>query len=180
MATRYSTLSYCWGKDQGHKLTVSSFEILETGLAISELPRTLQDAILSSWNLDVKFIWIDCLYIFQDDEKDLAREIADLPAIFGNAYITICASRAGDSREGFLDPISRPPVDSLVFSLLYICLDGRLCSVVCYPRSGNPVHSRAWTFQEYMLSTRILEYTSSGLVWMCRETGQHQEEEETS
>ncbi|EMD89513.1 hypothetical protein COCC4DRAFT_112232, partial [Bipolaris maydis ATCC 48331] len=96
------------GRDQEHKLTISSLEMLQTGLAISKLPRTLQDAILSSWNLGIKFIWIDCLCISQDDEKDWARGIADLLTTFGNAYLTICASRASDSREGFLHPVSHP------------------------------------------------------------------------
>jgi hypothetical protein len=178
MATRYSALSYCWGRDQEHKLKASSQITYENGIAISELPRTLQDAILSTWSLGLKFIWIDCLCILQDDEKDLAREIADLPAIFGNAYVTISASRASDSRQGFLHPISRPPTDDIVFSLPYACPDGRLGSVILCHYSGNPVHGRAWTFQEYMLSPRILEYTSSQLIWMCREREWHQEAKE--
>jgi hypothetical protein len=178
MAIKYSALSYCWGRDQEHKLKVSSQTTYEMGVAVSELPRTLQDAILLSWRLDLKFIWIDCLCILQDDEKDLAREIADLPAIFGNAHVTISASRASDSREGFLHPISRPPTDGVCFSLPYACPDGRLGSVILYHYSGNPIHSRAWTFQEYMLSPRILEYTSSQLKWMCREREWHQEEKE--
>jgi hypothetical protein len=178
IAIRYSALSYCWGRDQEYKLQLSSQTTYEKGVAISELPRTLQDAILLTWSLDLKFIWIDCLCILQDDEKDLAREIADLPAIFGNAYVTISASRASDSREGFLHPISRPSTDDIVFSLPYACPDGRLGSVILCRYSGNPIHSRAWTFQEYMLSPRILEYTSSQLVWMCREREWHQEAKE--
>jgi hypothetical protein len=178
MAIRYSALSYCWGRDQEHKLKVASQTTYEKGVAISELPTTLQDAILLSWRLDLKFIWIDCLCILQDDENDLAREIADLPAIFGNAYVTISASRASDSREGFLHPVSRPPTDGVCFSLPYACPDGRLGYVILYRYSGNPIQSRAWTFQEYMLSPRILEYTSSQLKWMCREREWHQEEKE--
>jgi hypothetical protein len=178
MATRYSALSYCWGRDQEHKLEVASLTTYESGVAISKLSKTLQDAALLSWDLGLKFIWIDCLCILQDDKKDLAREIADLPAIFGNAYITISASRASDSREGFLHPISRPPTDGSVFSLPYACPNGRLGSVILYPYIDNPIHSRAWTFQEFMLSPRILEYTSSQLRWICREREWHYEEKE--
>jgi hypothetical protein len=177
-AIRYSALSYCWGRDQEHKLKVSSQTTYKMGIAVPKLPRTLRDAILLSSRLDLKFIWIDCLCILQDDEKDLAREIADLPAIFGNAYVTISASRASDSREGFLHPISRPPADGICFRLPYACPDGRLGYVILHRYSDNPIHSRAWTFQEYMLSPRILEYTSSQLKWMCREREWHQEEKE--
>src|SRR5687767_12354823 len=49
MAIRYSALSYCWGRDQEHKLKVSSQTTYEMGIAISELPKTLQDAVWLSW-----------------------------------------------------------------------------------------------------------------------------------
>ncbi|EUC47354.1 hypothetical protein COCMIDRAFT_3613 [Bipolaris oryzae ATCC 44560] len=112
------------GSDQEHKLTVSLFKTLRIELAVSELPRILQDAFLSSWNHDVRFIWMNYLCIFQNNEKDLAREIADLPAISDNAHITIPASGADDSRDNFLNRTSRSPVQGIVWSLSYACTDG--------------------------------------------------------
>jgi hypothetical protein len=175
MATRYSALSYCWGGDQAIKLETASLERCENGLAISELPKTLFDAVQLSWDLGLAYIWIDCLCILQDDETDLAREIADLPAIFGNAYVTISASRASDSREGFLHPVSHPPADSTGFSLPYACPDGTLGSIILNRQIDDPIHDRAWTFQEFMLSPRILDYTSLQLQWICRERTWHHE-----
>jgi hypothetical protein len=33
---------------------------------------------------------------------------------------------------------------------------------------GNPIKERAWTFQERLLSTRVLDYGTRGLSFFCR------------
>ena len=38
------------------------------------------------------------------------------------------------------------------------------------PKKEEPIHSRAWTLQEHLLSNRILIFGSRQLRWICRTT----------
>ncbi|KAF5972390.1 het-domain-containing protein [Fusarium bulbicola] len=140
------------------------------GLPVSKLPRTLQDAVSATHNLGLKFIWIDCLCIYQDNSQDIALEIAQMPKIYMNLFITISAARAKHSNEGFLHDISVPPSSDTAFRLPFACPDKKLGSVILSKGLANsPIDNRAWTLQEYILSRRVLQYTNAGLHWTCRE-----------
>lgn len=167
----YTALSYCWGGTQELELNAGSEEKLTCGIHASSLPATLRDAVLFTWNLGLHFIWIDCLCIRQDDPYDLDLEIAQVPAIYGNSHITISAARATHSREGFLHRSSFTPRTRAAFRLPFSCPDGNLGSVILSETQlASPIDSRAWTFQEYLLSRRVLQFTHFRLHWTCRGT----------
>ncbi|TLD11601.1 hypothetical protein PspLS_11501, partial [Pyricularia sp. CBS 133598] len=139
----YATLSYCWGGPQAVVATRANLAALETnGIRTSELGRTIQDAIRTTRILGLKYIWIDALCIVQDDEGDKAGEIPKMGEIYANCIISIAASSASSSKEGFLDV---PP----------------MC---------NLPEARAWALQEYLLPPRILSFQRLELVLYCRKS----------
>ncbi|KAF5575541.1 het-domain protein [Fusarium subglutinans] len=169
-ASLYTALTYCWGGHQELQLNANTTAALMKGLPVSGLPRKLQDAVLATQNLGLKFIWIDCLCIYQDNPQDIALEIAQMSKIYMYSFITIPAARAKHSNEGFLHDISVPPISETSFRLLFACPDKKLGSVILSKGLANsPIGDRAWTLQEYILSRRVLQYTNAGLHWTCRE-----------
>lgn len=91
----------------------------------------------------------------------MASEIANLHLTFAYAYVTITASRASHRREGSLYPTPQPLQAGIGFEVPFTCPDSRVGSVILYKGDiCNPVDDRAWTFAEFMLSRRILAYTT--------------------
>lgn len=77
----YSCLSYCWGGDQPVKTTKATLDDRIQGIDYASFLQTLQDAIRCSLQLNIPYIWIDCLCIIQDDEDDLVTELPQMPNI---------------------------------------------------------------------------------------------------
>jgi hypothetical protein len=67
----YAALSYCWGKGSTLlKTTQSTLETFKDHIPWEKLPRTLQDAVVITRKIGLKFLWIDCLCIVQDSRSD--------------------------------------------------------------------------------------------------------------
>ena len=52
----YITLSYCWGKSQALRTLKSSLSKHKKGIQADEMPKTLQDAVIATRNLGVRFL----------------------------------------------------------------------------------------------------------------------------
>lgn len=115
-------------------------------------------------------LWIDSLWIIQDDSIGAAKEIALMPQIYQNAHVTISAARSSDSHDGFLHELSVPSAQADVFKLPFRC-PGEIFGYVTlfYEPTGfwDPIERRAWPLQEFLLSRRILKYGSYQLSWSC-------------
>ncbi|KAE8442219.1 hypothetical protein EG329_003748 [Mollisiaceae sp. DMI_Dod_QoI] len=171
----YAALSYCWGESSGiDEVKLSSKTRLDwlSYIPFSRLPKTLQDGIITTWQLGLHFLWIDCLCIAQDDEIEKATEIAKMPQIYRGAYITISAARSKSSDEGFLHDIQVPSKDASIFKMAYTCPKGRVGTILLFddpiPQMQEPIDTRGWTLQEYLLSPRLLIYGIHGLRFCCR------------
>ncbi len=167
----YVALSYCWGREQRQKTTKTNLEEQQQNIAYDILPKTLQDAIKVTANLGYKYVWIDSLCIIQDDEADKSFEISQMPLIYSQAIVTIAAGNASAAEHGFLLP-RRESIDGEAFNLTLKPDDGRKGTVtaVCNLTSQygrEPLHTRGWTLQERILSTRVLEYTSRQVRFTC-------------
>jgi hypothetical protein len=97
----YATLSHCWGNSKALRLTSITTHELSTGIAISKLAKTFQDAVFTAQSLDIKFLWIDSLCILQDSTEDWQRESALMSHVYRYGLINIAASVAADSDAGF-------------------------------------------------------------------------------
>ncbi|ETS85986.1 hypothetical protein PFICI_04011 [Pestalotiopsis fici W106-1] len=171
---KWASLSYVWGGPQETRTTRTTLSKHLEGIEMDVLPQTLVDAIKVCRGLDIPYLWIDALCIIQDDTSDLSRELASMPKIYQEGYITIEAARAQGAQTGFLGKTvysydSFPPTQ-----IKYESIDGRMGQVLlCQDNhenilTGDPINSRAWTFQEILLSPRSLRFTLDVMRWSCR------------
>lgn len=168
---QWCALSYCWGGPQKETAVQADFNNprRQKRVMLKSLPRTILDAMIVARGLGVPYIWVDSLCILQDDPEDLAEELSKIPKIYGDALLTISASKALTSGEGFLAPrafssFGYPPV-----RLQFEALDG--FQSLLYQRSElgleEAIDQRAWTLQESFLSTREIRFDSNEISWSC-------------
>lgn len=166
----YTALSYVWGEPQPHSTTTHNITTYLNGIPTRQLPQTIRDAIACTNRLDLRYLWIDSLCILQNSIEDKDREIPQMCNIYHDAYVTIIAAAAARVGEGFLRD-RREPIDS---ALPFWCPDGRLGTISVQeegraPKGGvEPVDSRAWCYQERLLSPRALIYTTDTLQYRCQ------------
>ena len=105
---KYVALSHCWGSlmesEAGkHARTLSSnIQTMLAEIPLHLLPQNFQDAVTTVRELGLRYLWIDALCIIQDDPLDWAREAAKMGDVYGSAYLTIAATSATSSTDGFL------------------------------------------------------------------------------
>jgi hypothetical protein len=130
----------------------------------------MQDAILTTHEFGIHYLWIDALSIIQDDQEDKTRELSQMPHIYGQATVVIAATRAAEVTEGFLHKRIVAPKES--YSLPYLCATGAGGSVVVFDSNdqydGEPLDKRAWALQERLLASRVLDYGTRQTRWTCR------------
>ncbi|KAI8206163.1 hypothetical protein KHU50_000639 [Colletotrichum sp. SAR 10_65] len=92
--------------------------------------------------------------------------------IYEQAHFTITAARAKMVEEGFLH--SRTIAGERGFRIPYLCVNGDLGSAVFWTGRANgepePTETRAWCFQESILSPRVLYFGTHNSKWICAET----------
>lgn len=172
----YTALSYRWGK-QMKQTTSETLAHHKAIIEYNELPNVFRDAILLSRRLRVSHIWIDSLCIIQGDGEDWAEQSAQMAQIYENAYLVIAAGSSEDSGQSFLSIPSRSEAQSVS-----IAQNSDSASVFTrrIPATGmhetyegfysnlDPLDKRAWTLQERTLATRLVNYSSTELQWMCK------------
>lgn len=167
---RYVALSYCWGNTPSDKQTVTTAENIASHLQrinVAGLPQTIQDAITVTRRLGVKHLWIDALCIIQNSASDKASQIAIMGSIYGNAYLTISAASAPGCGSGFLKP-SKPArflgvpyrLPNGVVDKVYLRLSIPDIPDAQHLFLSEKIHGRGWTFQETLLSRRVLFYST--------------------
>ncbi|KAH8769399.1 heterokaryon incompatibility protein-domain-containing protein [Hyaloscypha sp. PMI_1271] len=190
---RYAALSYTWGlsmPDSG-KTTSANLETHQRSIDIDKLPRTVKDAIDFTHNLAIPFLWVDALCIIQDDKSDWEREAATMDSVYSKAYLTIAAASSDHCDGGFLqtsyDKYEIPEARKVQMSdrqgdvstegaerfnyamnLDLQAADQTRTWVTSF--TDNPLFSRSWTLQERELSSRILHFTRTHVVWECRQS----------
>ncbi|KAF2395771.1 HET-domain-containing protein [Trichodelitschia bisporula] len=188
---KYAALSYCWGNQGAPWSTVkANIDEYKKGIPLETLPQTIHHAIYVTLSLGLSYLWIDCLCIVQDSIPDKTREIGQMPRVYKGAYVTIAAAVAANPHEGFLHPHTEPEL--LTDQQIKLPFRGprkrsrfpgsrdrdRTSSVIITPVKpghsahaphADPIHARAWTFQEFLLSRRTIVYSASQVRFVCRQ-----------
>ena len=86
---QYAYFNYRLGVDDPVKLTSSAFHQYKVGIAWGSLPQTFQDAINVTYQLVLKYVWIDSLCIVQDDSRDWCHEGSRTAAIYLRAFVPL-------------------------------------------------------------------------------------------
>ena len=183
---RYIALSHCWGDSRPPCLTTLS--TIKTNLCAIEwesIPDTFKHAIQITRKLGVRFLWIDSLCIVQDDNLDWEEESSKMASIYRNSYLTICATQAPSDDYGLWPSL---PVSTLHkvtiqkeeksyeiwFREDQVAYAVHLRAMHIIPvwecvRVLSPIATRSWTFQEQILSPRVLHFGNGELLWECME-----------
>lgn len=192
--SEYLALSHCWGPPTKAavtiKTTADTLQQFQTEIPWALLSNTFRDAILITRRLGFQYVWIDSLCIVQGDAQDWAIEAAKMASVYANAFLVIAASGApnGDggcfrgerdaSTEGVLR-MECPGMDDGITAFAYARrsrkgfyfglaeMRGGEYSHGWNSAFGQPLETRAWTFQEEELAARILFYTDDELQWRC-------------
>lgn len=181
---RYIALSHCWGlSSPTNPILRTEKETLAArirGIPITSMPQNFIDAIIAARKLRIQFVWIDSLCIIQDSAEDWAREAAKMHNVYRNAFVTLAATSAQSSQDGFAHrspsecrpaqvPFYNPETRSIegIFYLaprLSHWLDNDFDKYV----EGSVWNTRGWTFQERLLSRRVLHFSETVVVFECR------------
>lgn len=164
VSSSYVALSYCWGGNITMKCTTSNINDLRNGVNLTELPRTIREAINLTTKLALKYIWVDVLCIIQDDKSDWEREAKKMGTIYENAYLTVAAACSSSSEQGFM----LPQTEKMPFRVNLCDSNGnpvvigmrKILRCGIHGSRSDPWHHRGWTLQEGLLSTRLVSYTS--------------------
>ena len=160
---------------------------MQCGIPLEDLPQTFQDAILTVRKLGLRFLWIDALCIIQDDLVDWAREAARMNDVYGSAYLTIVATSASSSTDGFLKRTQEMACRISYYKDAGAEPAGRF--LIAYSGTGGDLGSwylnveiarwntRGLTLHERLLSKRVLHFTERNLFWECRATDCSEENE---
>ncbi|CVL12206.1 hypothetical protein FPRO06_03475 [Fusarium proliferatum] len=167
----YICLSYVWGTGSQTQYTTKTRDQLSKpgGLGNVELPQTILDAIRVTRELGIRYIWIDALCIMQDDKDDKARIISNMGTIYANAVLSIMASSNVNPTDG-LPGVGVPrsqeqSIEKLQGITLAVAFqDARQKYFDIEDRLWN---TRAWTFQERVLSKRSVYFTDSQMCFVC-------------
>ncbi|KAK1755532.1 heterokaryon incompatibility protein-domain-containing protein [Echria macrotheca] len=174
-AVGFVALSYCWGGEQPFRLTAETSQELKTGIQPSRLPQTLQDAIFVCRALNIGYLWVDSLCIFQDDQIDKEKEVSRMASYYTAARLTICAASASNCTDGFLSRRKTVAYDTGPFRLKLRTRAGQAMDHIYLVKpvpeyrdsEAEPITKRGWTLQESMMSRRLLIFARKQLYWKC-------------
>ncbi|PYI02503.1 HET-domain-containing protein [Aspergillus sclerotiicarbonarius CBS 121057] len=168
---QYVCLSYVWGTNTSFRATSRNISRLEQpkSLASRGLPRTIRDAIKVCALLGKRYLWVDRLCILQDEDGPSKKiQIDAMGDIYRGGLLTIVALEGNGSDYG-LHGVS-PGLDRTVY--YKICIGGsnfcEFCEILSDIRDKSKWNTRGWTFQEGVLSPRLLFFTRYGLYFQVK------------
>jgi hypothetical protein len=170
--SEYTTLSHCWAEAQIITTTKATFLSRMKQITWMSLSKTFQDAIIITHKLGLRFIWIDSLCIIQDDILDWETESKKMASIYESSKVTIAAAKSHDGKggcfvRGRIFPVTDENTGLDVFTRQGPSHHG-FEDDSWFNRTTLPLFSRAWTFQEELLATRVLYYCPEEIVFQCK------------
>ncbi|KAM7186368.1 Heterokaryon incompatibility protein (HET) domain containing protein [Rhypophila sp. PSN 637] len=188
---QYVCLSHCWGSKQPLQTTTRTIENHQRNIPWDMFPVVYKEAVLISWELGVKYIWIDSLCIIQDSVVEWAQESGKMGLVYAGSYLTVAATSSVDCSVSMLEPLlsKGPREEQERITECRISNQDDLeqpehCLISMVESKHGywdhdfaafydiyrhmPLLSRAWTYQEQLLSPRLVHLTPTELVWQCK------------
>ncbi|CAH0023813.1 unnamed protein product [Clonostachys rhizophaga] len=177
---QFATLSYVWGVEPFLRLSRDNLKHLMTPGSLTKTPPplTIRGALKICHGLQIQFIWVDSLCIIQDDKSDMTEIVDSMDSIYRQSVITIVAASGANAHVGI--PGVRPETRHLEQHRLRArgvqfidSVDSKQLQPLAFFQepewiSGTPWAQRAWTFQEGLVSRRLLIFTAEQVYWSCR------------
>ena len=168
---RYVCLSYCWGGEKAGMTMSTRLGSYLAGIDTSLLPKTILDAVRVTLNLGFGYLWVDALCIVQDSGLDKGVELNKLSSIYAGTASTLCVMSTKIMTEGFLASPKPPKVrwwkKPTTWHVRLHDAEGDHTTIleVGSEQSHSDLTdelllSRAWTYQEALLSPRLVMFFS--------------------
>ncbi|KAF2502905.1 hypothetical protein BU16DRAFT_22981 [Lophium mytilinum] len=169
---QYVALSYVWGDLLAPFQTdMYNFNALCQDGAFDipankcRLPKTIQDSMVLAGLLGKK-LWVDRFCIVQDDLKHKPKMLKSMASVYANAYLTIVARDGSDDEFGLRGIATNTPRKS-PFRFFDFGPDCQLITTVDPVNQTYKYDTRAWTFQEEIISRRKLDFVHGTVNWTC-------------
>lgn len=169
----YVALSYVWGggasvtsilkehKHPGPETSVRRFFVS------ADAPAVIRDAITAVKNMGLRYLWVDQCCIDQTDADDRRVQVKNMDRIYEGAFVTIVAAAGQDSSFGLPGVGGRPRREQSHVKLTStISLAGSLPTAHKVIRESVWA-TRGWTYQEAVLSRRMLIFTDYQVYFVC-------------
>ncbi|TVY30660.1 hypothetical protein LHYA1_G001152 [Lachnellula hyalina] len=189
----YMTLSHCWGKEQIITTTTGTLQDRKAGVKLSQLSKTFRHAVQITRGLGIRYLWIDSLCIIQDDKLDWEVESAKMAQVYMSSQLNLAATHSSSGKEGCfgerwsldtlnqtelnvgedvaIEPSDETEGNYKIFyrHALHVAHDHftRTMDYANTMEDLSPLLSRAWVFQERLLSPRTLHFHAEELIWEC-------------
>lgn len=177
LTQRYIALSYVWGQTACLSLSTANRDGLMTKGSLhgnTKVGRTILDAMSVCKSMGERYLWVDSLCIVQDDEVEKSNMIARMDDVYGHSLLTIINATQGKADANALLPGVSAGSRSVRQTIEQIggkryILTKRHPLQLVLPQTVW--YSRAWTFQENLLSTRRLYFTDEHVFYVCDQDG---------
>jgi hypothetical protein len=155
------------------RVTMENLKSRGQGIKMTDIPQTLQDAVLITRKLGYRYPWIDSLCIIQNSASDWQTESVRMAEVYFNAVLNISADASPSSDRGILAtsnilrpklhqfPVRSPEHDIHTYIYAYVN------EVEPELDRQSLLQQQAWGCQEAALSRRRLRYTCRGMFWQC-------------
>lgn len=176
----YVSLSWVWGSARSYDgLSTARFPHAHHGgfLDTLRLPPVIADSIIFLQGVGIRYLWVDLLCIVQDSPADKKLYIPMMGLIYSASDFTIIACDkmgALGGLPGIRGRTRRKKQELLKYSKLFLVagLDPRVKKAYPSQKFRDPVpdppwQTRAWTFQEKLLSPRCLIFGTNQIHWEC-------------
>ena len=177
----YVALSHRWGDAGLPQTTLANIAQRKRSVSVTELSKTMQEAIAVVRSLGFRYLWIDALCIIQDSKEDWLRESLRMSEVFKSAILTIAVTDSDHHSKGVFTAREASCVRPVRFEdfrmprtsrswfdgegVLYVLPSAGKASKGVRPNGA--LDSRGWVLQEQLLSPRILYYSRGELFWDC-------------
>ncbi|KAJ4141797.1 hypothetical protein NW768_001015 [Fusarium equiseti] len=171
----YIILSYCWGGSLPLRTLQNNLSSHKKRIRWSALPLVFRQVISLARHLKIRYVWIDALCIIQEDMMDWTLEGSKMGSYYGGALLTVAANASsGTTVSCFPRSVTRPSVVDvkggevkIEISKVPMHFSMEKTRFVKDTPLAMPLFSRAWAFQERLMSARILHLGPEELVWEC-------------
>ncbi|KAI8719800.1 HET domain-containing protein [Fusarium sp. LHS14.1] len=171
LGTRYVTLSYVRGQEDGFKLLQNNFDFLQTPDALDkiapELPRTVTDAMELVRSLGERFLWVDALCLIQDHPRDMKGGIEIMNSILRGSHFAIVVASGTDAQSGIpgVRPGSRQPSQHI--AQLHPRMKIAVTQSMYWHLQNSAYNQQGWNLQELALPRRTLIFVNNQVYFRC-------------
>ncbi|KAI1444781.1 heterokaryon incompatibility protein-domain-containing protein [Annulohypoxylon stygium] len=171
--SQYVALSYCWGEGRTCQTTNNTLLNHKQQIPWSDLPKTIQDAVEVTRQLNIQYLWVDRLCIIQGNKDDWDKESGRMFDVYRHSYVTLAGVWGPESESGLFHSPKKEFRPTLLAELRLnnrywpLYMRQRHLEYYMWIQSAGPLFTRAWTYQERLIPPRVLFFGGNELSFEC-------------